>query len=209
MREVTVRFMKIRRGALIILAGIITVSCSEKTRVDYEQNSQTKKPETGQEVTAPKEKRANELKVESFPTSAAESAEAKGENELQPPEDEIAEDCVAFLRSTKTAPAHGATADCPQCPTKTEATEVLRFNDIRVDRVVCSESSCEVHVTIHATFNPSAHESIVGGLTAWISPEQRAKYVQGEIPSGQQTYKVKVIYRRTGRSWRAVEFDRP
>jgi hypothetical protein len=187
-------FMKLCRAALIFLAGMITASCSEKSGVDPNQNSPA--PETKPTLEVPA---LNDRSSE---------PEAKGEEELQPAEDEIGEDCVAFLRSTKTVPVPGATADCPQCAATTEATEVLKFGDIRVDRVARSESTCEVHVTIHATFNPSPHESIAGGLTAWISPEQRAKYLQGEIPPGQQTYKVKVIYRRTGKHWRAVEFDR-
>lgn len=205
----TRQFMNIRRVALIFLAGIITASCSEKSGAGRNQNSQTKEAQAGQEVTPVNEERANASEVKRSSTSEAESAEGKGEDELQPPEDEIAEDCVAFLRSTKTVPAHGANGDCPQCPVSTEAKEVLKFDDIRVDRVARSKSTCEVHVTIHATFNPSTRESIAGGLTAWISLEQRAKYLQGEIPSGQQVYKVKIIYKRSGKRWRAVEFDRP
>jgi hypothetical protein len=181
--------MNIPRVIVIFLALSITASCSEKSGVTTEA-----KPSP--DVAPPKEERARE-------------SETKGEGELQPPEDEIAEDCVAFLRSTKTVPAHGANADCPQCTATTEPTEVLKFDAIQVDRVTHSESTCEVQVTIHATFNPSPRESIAGGLTAWISPEQKAKYLQGEIPSGPQVYKVKVIYKRSGKRWRAVEFDRP
>jgi hypothetical protein len=188
--------MNIRRVALIFLAGVITASCSEKSGVDSNQNSQTKEAKPSPEVAASKEERADK-------------SEAKGESELQPPDDEIAEDCVAFLRSTKTVPANGAKTDCPQCPVRPEEKEVLKFDAIQVDRVTRSESTCEVHVTLRATFNPSTRESIAGGLTAWIFPEQRAKYLQGEIPSGQQVYKVKVIYKRSGKRWRAVEFDRP
>lgn len=186
--------MNIRRVALIFLAGVITASCSEKSGVDSNQNSQTKEAKPSPEVAASKEERGDR-------------SEAKGE--LQPLDDEIAEDCVAFLRSTKTVPANGAKADCPQCPVNPEEKEVLKFDAIQVDRVTLSESTCEILVTIHATFNPSTRESIAGGLTAWISPEQRAKYLEGEVPSGPQVYKVKVIYRRSGKRWRAVEFDRP
>jgi hypothetical protein len=185
--------MSISRFALIFLAGLIAASCSEKSDVDRNQNSPPQ--ETPKEVAASHE-RSNDS--------------AAGERtELQPPADEIAEDCVAFVRSTKTVPANGAKADCPQCPANTEAKEVLKFDAIEVDRVAPSESTCEVHVTLRATFNPSTRESIAGGLTAWISPDQRAKYLQGEIPSGPQVYKVKVIYKRSGKRWRAVEFDRP
>ena len=181
--------MHISRVIVIFLALVITASCSEKSGVTTEA-----KPSL--DVATPKEERANE-------------SEAQEESAQQPPEDEIAEDCVAFIRSTKTAPAHGAKADCPQCLVNPEEKEVLKFDAIQVDRVTRSESTCEVQVTIHATFNPSTRESIAGGLTAWISPEQRAKYLQGEIPSGPQVYKVKVIYKRSGKRWRAVEFDRP
>jgi hypothetical protein len=155
------------------------------------------------------EERTNESEFERSSTSEAQSSEAERENEREPPEDEIAQDCVAFLRSTKTIPGNGANSDCPQCVATTEATEVLKFDDIRVDRVARSESTCAVNVTIHATFNPSTRESIAGGLTAWISPEQKAQYLQGKTPSDQQVYKVKAIYRRDRKGWRAVEFDRP
>jgi len=182
--------MNIRRVILIVVASIITASCSEKPELKNEA-----KP--GTDAAPPKEERATE-------------SESQAERELSPAEDEIAEDCVAFLRSTKTVPAHGANLDCPQCPATTDATEVLKFDGIQVDRVVRSESACEVEVTIRATFNPSTREPIAGGLTAWISSEQRAKYLQGEVPPGQQVYKVKVGYRRSGGTrWRAVEFDRP
>jgi hypothetical protein len=201
--------MHIRRLTLIFVAGFIAASCSEKPAVDRNQNSQTEKAKAGPEVAAQNEMRTNGSEAQHPSASESESSEAEGKNELQPPEDEIAEDCVAFLRSTKTIPANGANADCPQCPANTEAREVLKFDDIRVDRVARAESTCEIHVTIRATFNPSTRENIGGGLTAWISPEQRAKYLQGEIPPGQQVYKVKIIYRRSGKRWRAVEFDRP
>ena len=197
--------LNVRRVILILVAGVITASCSEKSGPDRKQNPQAEEAKPKLEVAAENEKRTNQSETERSPGSVTES---EG-NELQPPEDEIAEDCVAFLRSTKTVPAHVANADCPQCAVSTEAKEVLKFDDIRVDRVARSESTCEVNVTIHATFNPSPCESIAGGLTAWISPEQKAKYLQGEIPSGQQTYQVKVIYTRDRNRWRAVEFDRP
>jgi hypothetical protein len=188
--------MNIPRVILVIMASIVGASCSEKSGRDQNQNSKT-------------EERINTPPVEPSSVPAPKVAEAEGESELQPPEDEIAQDCVAFLRSTKTVPATSPSGDCPQCPSSTEATEVLRFNDIRVDRIARSEATCQAEVTIHATFNPSSRENIVGGLTAWISSEQRAKYLEGEIPPGQQTYKVKVIYHRVGEGWRAVEFDRP
>ncbi len=192
-----------------IFVASITASCSERSDLGLNDNSQTEEAKPGQNVAAASEKRTSQSESERSSTSEAGSAEAEGENELEPPEDEIAEDCVAFLRSIKTVPAHSADVDCPQCAENTESTEVLKFDDVRVDQVGRSGSTCEVSVTIHATFNPSVRESIAGGLTAWISPELKAQYLLGEAPSGQQVYKVKVIYRRTPKGWRAVEFDRP
>ncbi len=201
--------MNIRRVALIFLAGVIAASCSEKSDFDRDQNSQAEEAKPGQDVPAVNEERPSEFEVERSSTSEAESAEAEAGNELEPPEEEIGEDCVAFLRATVTVAAKRANGDCPQCPVSTEATEVLKFGDLRVDGVSCSESTCEVFVTIHGTFNPSTGEEIAGGLIAWIPPEQRERYLRGETPSGQQVYKVKVIYRRDPKGWRVVEFDRP
>ncbi len=200
--------MNIHRVTLIFVVSVITASCSEKAGVEPNQNSQAEEAKPGQEVAPVNEERTNESDVERS-SSEPESAEAEGEKEAQPAAEEIGEDCVAFLRATKTVPANSANADCPQCPVSTEATEVLKFEDIRVNRVACSESTCEVNVTIHATFNPGAHEDIAGGLTGWIAPEQKARYLQGETPSEQQTYHVKVIYRRDQARWKPVEFDRP
>lgn len=187
--------MNISRVVVILLALVITASCSKKSGSDR-NHLQTTEATPREEAGPPKDKRADD-------------AERKGEDESSPAEDEIAEDCVAFLRSTKSVPVQSATTDCPQCPVVNEAAEVLKFDDIRVDRVTRSESTCEVQVTLRATFNPSNGGSITGGLTAWIPPEQRAKYLQREIPASRQVYKVKVIYRRSGKGWRAVEFDRP
>lgn len=196
------------RATLIFLAGVIASSCSEKSDPERSQNSKAEKAEASLRSPAGTEERPNLREVERSSGSAVESAEAEKEGEQEPPADEIGEDCVAFLRSTKTIPAVASNSDCPQCPVSSEGSELLKFNDIRVDRVVRSGSTCEVDVTIRATFNPSTHEQIAGGLTAWISPEQKANYSQGETPSGQQVYKVKIIYRRDRNGWRAVEFDR-
>ncbi|MEP6604111.1 MAG: hypothetical protein ABJB69_09205 [Spartobacteria bacterium] len=174
--------MNIARVTLIF-AALIAISCSEKS------------------VPGPNEK------IKPSQEIAAQSSEAKEESELAPPEDEIAEDCVAFLRSTKTVPANPANADCPQCDANAEAKEVLKFDSIKVDRTKCSESTCEIDVTIRATFNPSPPGVIAGGLTGWISPERRAQYSHGQTPSGAQTYQVKVTYRRAATGWRAVEFN--
>ena len=175
--------MKIRRAALIVVAGIITASCSEKSAPDREKHSSTPEAtrEPGSEV-------------------------AEGEDERQPREDEIEEDCVAFVRSTKVVPAQAPTADCPGCPA--EGAEVLTFRQMKTDRISCSGDTCTVLVTIRVSFKPGAGERIAGGLTAWISPEQRSEYLSGRTPSGEQAYRVKITYKRRGEAWRAAEFDR-
>jgi hypothetical protein len=175
--------MKIRRAALIVVAGIITASCSEKSAPDQEKHSNT-----------------------SEATREPASDVAKGEDELQPREDEIGEDCVAFVRSTKVVPAQAPTADCPGCPAA--GAEVLTFRQIQTDRISCSGDTCTVLVTVRVSFNPGAGERIAGGLTAWISPEQRSEYLSRRTPSGEQAYRVQITYKRRGEAWRAVEFDR-
>lgn len=171
--------MDIRHATLILVAGIITASCSEKSAPDREKRSNTS--ETTREV-------------------------AKREDERQPGEDEIAEDCVAFVRSTKIVPAQAPSADCPGCPAA--GAEVLAFRQMKINRISCSGDSCTVSVTIHVSFNPGAGERIAGGLTAWISPEQRSAYLSGHTPSGEEAYRVQITYKRRSEGWRAVEFDR-
>lgn len=175
--------MKIRRAALIVVAGIITASCSEKSAPDREKHSST--PEA---------------------TRESRSEVAEGEDELRPREDEIGEDCVAFVRSTKVVPAQAASTDCPGCPAG--GTEVLTFRHMKTDAVSCSGDTCNVVVTIRALFNPGSGETLAGGLTAWIPPEQRSAYLSGRTPSGEQAYRVQITYKRRGEAWRAVEFDR-
>ena len=169
------------RCAVILLAvGFITGSCSEKAAPVKSQ------PESRKEE-------AEKAKVE------------KAETEEQPREEEIAEDCVAFLRATKIFPKTAA-ADCPGCAA--EGTEVLAFRQMRMDRISCSADTCEVAVTLRAVFNPAPAGTISGGLAAWISQEQRLEYLNGHPPEGEQVYRVKIIYRRTGEAWRAIEFDK-
>jgi hypothetical protein len=175
--------MKIRCAALIVVAGIITGSCSEKPAPDRAKRSSNPEPthDPGPQV-------------------------AESEDERQPREDEIGEDCVAFVRSTKIVPGQAPRPDCPGCPA--EGTEVLAFHQMQTDRISCSGDTCTVSVTIRASFNPGVGERIAGGLTAWISPEQRSEYLSGRMPSGEQVYRVKIIYKRRGEAWRAAEFDR-
>ena len=153
--------MNARRAALILVAGLVIASCSEKPK-----------------------------------------SESK-ESESQPREDEIAEDCVAFVRATKVAPAQ---AECAGC--SNEGAEVLAFQQLHTDRVSCSAAACEVTVTLRASFNSGTKGTISGGLTGWIPPEQRQNYLNGRTPEGEQVYRVKIIYKRTGEEWRAIEFDK-
>lgn len=182
--------MRILSFILIALVSCLTWSCSEKSTSDKPQEA---KPESTIAANAA--------------TDSDEREATEKESEAAPEAEEIGEDCVAFLRATRSTPPGQEKKDCPECPSDA-AVEVLKFDDFHVDRVTPGESTCEVAVTIKAQFNPSVGGEIVGGLTGWITPEQKAQYARGETPDGQQIYKVKIIYKRTGGSWRAVEFDR-
>ncbi len=194
-RTHTVSDMNIRRVALVFIASVITASCSEKSDVDRSKDSQ---PETERTERAAPAKEGQ--------TNQSDQATVKAENEPQPAEDEIAEDCVAFLRATKVGPAQPASGDCVGC--SAEGTEVLAFQQMQMNRISCSATACEVAVTIRASFNPGSGETIGGGLTAWIPAEQRSEYLRGHTPPGEQAYRVKIIYKRTGNAWRAIEFDK-
>src|SRR5947208_17105756 len=87
-------------------------------------------------------------------------------------------------------------------------TDVLVFRHMKTDSVSGSDDTCTVVVTIRAVFNPGSGETIAGGLTAWIPPEQRSAYLGGETPSGEQVYRVRITYKRRGAAWQAIEFDR-
>lgn len=131
---------------------------------------------------------------------------SEAETETQPDEDMIAEDCVALVRATKIVPARAASADCPGC--SVAGTEMLAFRQMKTDSVSCSGGTCTALVTIRAAFKPASGETIAGGLTAWIPPETRNAYLSGNVPSEEQTYRVRITYQRRGETWRAVEFDR-
>ena len=182
--------MNFRSAAVVLVAGIITAwmtgSCSEKPAPDNARDAKT-----------------------SAPPAVSEVAKAQGTAELKPPsEGKIGKDCVAFLRSTKVVPAQGAAAtDCPGCPAG--GPEVLTVRQIKTEAVSCSGETCNVVVKIRAIFNPAAGEAMAGGLTAWISPEQRSAYLQGQTPEGEQEFRVQVTYKRDGPEWRVVEFERP
>jgi hypothetical protein len=175
--------MDIRRAALIFVVGIITASCSEKSAPDRDKDS------AGSEASRE-------------PARESESERTKG----QPGEDEIGKDCLAFVRTTKVVPAKTASTDCPGCPAG--GTEVFSFRHLKTDAVSCSGDTCNILVTIRAVFKPGSGETIAGGLTAWIPPEQRSAYLSGQTPSGEQAFRVKITYTRRGAEWRAVEFDR-
>jgi hypothetical protein len=169
-----------RWAVLIFVAGIIAASCSEKSAPDREKN-------------------ADEAARESVRGSEVEA-------ELQPDKDQIAEDCVAFVRSTKVVPAQAANTDCPGCPAG--GTEALSLRQMKTDAVSCAGDTCTVLVTIFSVFNAGSGQTFAGGLTAWIPPEQRTAYLSGQTPSGEQKYRVGITYKRRGKGWRAVEFDR-
>jgi hypothetical protein len=177
--------MNIRRAALIFVAGIITASCSEKSAPD----------------------RGKDANTSEAPSELVRKSEGEtGGDELQPGEDQIGEDCAAFVRSTKVVPARAASTDCPGC--RAGGTDVFAFRHMKTDAVSCSGDTCAVVVTIFSVFNPGSGETVAGGLTAWIPPEQRSAYLSGHTPSGEQAYRVQITYKRRGAAWRAVEFDR-
>lgn len=179
--------LNLRHLPLLLVFGIMTVSCSEKSAPDRARDRSTAEtpPELGRQ---------------------SEPVRQTGEDEAQPDEDQIAEDCVVFVRATKVVPAGAARADCPGCPA--EGTDALTFRHMKTDAVSCSGDTCTVVVTIRAVFNPASGTMMNGGLTAWIPQEQRNAYLNGQVPSDEQEYGVQITYKRRGAAWRAVEFDR-
>ena len=175
--------MSARCAAILLAASLVTGSCSKKTA--------SIKPQPEAEKTEAQKKETEK--------------DGKEEIEAQPHEDEIAEDCVAFVRATRILPK-ASPADCPGC--SAEGTEILAFRQMRMDRISCSADACEVAVTLRAVFNPAPAGTISGGLTGWMSPEQRSQYLDGHPPEGEQVYRVKITYRRTDGAWRAIEFDK-
>src|ERR1700732_4799208 len=107
------RVVNIRRAALIFVAGIITASCSEKSAPD----------------------RGNDANTSEAPRELVRESEVETD-ELQPGEDKIGEDCVAFVRSTKVVSARTASTDCPGCPAG--GTDMLTFRNMKTDAVSCS-----------------------------------------------------------------------
>ncbi len=177
--------MNIRHLLLILLAGLLATSCSEKSAPDRAKDADSS--ETGR-------KPVRESKAEN------------DEDELRPAEDKIEEDCAAFLRATKVVQARAANSGCPDCPA--DGTEALGFRQMKTDAVQCSGDTCTVRVTLHAVFNPATGETIAGGLTGWIPPDERSAYLRGQVPSGEQEYRVQITYKRRGGAWQAIEFER-
>ena len=163
--------------ALISLAALVTASCLKQSD--------------------PGSKEATEAEV-----TSAEREESKS----QPSKDDIVEDCYTFVWLTQATLARKTSADCPQCPSTEEAVHVLKFEGAKVEHVSCTEETCEIAVSIRASFNPSKGGTISGGLTGWIPLEQREQYSRGQTPSGQKAYHVKIIYSRKEGGWRAVDF---
>src|SRR3954464_15976734 len=92
--------INLRGFLLIVVAGLMAgSSCSD------DSNHEPKGASKSDKTASP-----HELAV------ATEEAHERGRS---PREEEIAEDCVAFLRATKAMPGD-ANPDCPQCPTRTD-----------------------------------------------------------------------------------------
>lgn len=179
--------MNVRRAALLLIVAIITASCSKK-------------------LASKRENDTSETQRDSAHGSRGSSLVPQREAEPQPEEDQVAEDCAAFVRATKVVRRRTATADCPECPA--EGTEVLSFRKANTEAVSCSGDSCNVVATIRAVFNPGSGETMAGGLIGWIPPEERSAYLHGQTPSGEQIFRVQITYKRRGNRWQAVEFDR-
>lgn len=175
--------MKILQVTLISLA-VLAAACSRSSDSDRKDRSD---------------------KTSEHQSGVADSPKRE-EKESQPSEDDIVEDCLAFTWLTKVMPAKTTSADCPQCPSSAEGTQVLKFQAAKVDRVSCAGGTCEVAVSIHASFNPSKGGTITGGLTGWIPLEQREQYSRGQTPPGEQVYHLNITYRQEGERWRLVDF---
>ena len=191
----------ILRFTIISLAALTIGSCSRQ--LDSQSTAEREKKERSAEADRDR------------PTHPASASSAQGANaregegsEPQPSPEDISDDCLAFVWLTKAVPGDAANPNCPQCPPSKEATQVLAFRSAQVQRVSCTGERCEADVVIRANFNPSKGGTITGGLTGWISPEQREQYARGETPSGEQSYEVVITYARDNNAWRVVEFAR-
>lgn len=181
----------------LIFLALLAAACSKRSDSQAEKAAD----KTSEKVVAADRDRARE-------EGLGESAEGRKENEARPSEDDIVEDCHAFVWLTKAISAKGASVDCPQCPPAEQGAEALKFQGVKVERVSCTEDTCEASVSIRTSFNPSNSGTITGGLTGWIPMEQREQYTRGQTPPGEQTYYLKMVYRREGTNWRVVDFGK-
>jgi hypothetical protein len=181
--------INLQRAALILVAGIVVTSCSEKSALEGASE-------------------ANPSQMPREPVHGSEVQSPQGTAALPPPsEGRIGRDCVAFVRSTKAIPAQATPRpDCPDCPA--EGAEVLSVRQLKTDAVSCSGDTCHVTVTVRAVFDPARGETITGGLTPWISPEQRTAYLSGRAPTDEQVYRVLITYKQREGGWRAIDYDR-
>ena len=193
--------INILRAALILLAALVTASCSKQS--DSGSKEATERVKSSQRIAD--HERTNDRESERSDKAEVTSAEGE-ESKSQPSVDDIVEDCYGFVWLTKATLARKTSAECPQCPSTDDAIHVLKFEGAKVERVSCTEETCEVAVSIRASFNPSKGGTISGGLTGWIPPEQREQYSRSQTPPGEKVYHVKIIYRRKEGAWRPVEF---
>src|SRR4051794_15711852 len=113
--------MRVYCLCIVCVVATMTVSCSK------EPNGNDK--EVVPELRQSTEKAESEVS----PTPGLDSEKGRGEGQREeeresksePPTDQIGEDCVAFVRSTKTVESGENSAECPQCPA---GQEVLRFD---------------------------------------------------------------------------------
>lgn len=190
-RKYPTKWMTLSAVGLVIVGALLAVSYFDKSASEREEKREAAENRIG----------AGEASKESD----------EEEDEEKPDVGDVGEDCVAFVLATKTPATQPAAADnasCPTCPPTGDATEVLRVEDVKVDRITPTNGACQVAVRIFARFNPSHGGSIVGGLTGWITPEQREQYARGETPEGQQIYHVNITYRRNANGWQPIEFSR-
>jgi hypothetical protein len=181
------------RLAAISFTALIIASCSRQS------DSQSNRADKGAQAE-------RDQRTDPGSGSLGEEAKEGEESEAQPSLDDIIDDCRGFVWLTKAVPRDGASPNCPGCAANKEAPQVFTFRSARAERVSCTGERCEVDVVIRASFNPSNGGTISGGLTGWISPEQREQYSRGETPPGEQIYQVAITYARDGYEWRPIEF---
>ena len=177
-------------ATLVLFAGLALTGCSKKSEKAIERDSDARKPERDSATQS----------------SSVSSEVSEEETDERPDSGDIAEDCVAFLSATKAPSGKSSESACPTCPTSDQGVEVLKFDELKIDRIALSGATCQVTARIFATFNPSKGGVITGGLLGWIPAEQREDYARGKAPTGQQTYKLNITYRRDANGWQPIDF---